>query len=74
MENFLGDAWAALSEAYNKLQLAKQAQEEDDNNCENEELSRTKEQFVERIETLTTYVGSIQSEIMAIIYEHNHKS
>lgn len=72
MENFLGDAWAALSEAYAKLELAKQAQEEDD--TAGEELDRTKEQFVERIGKLSTYVGSIQSEIMSIIYEHNHKS
>lgn len=72
MENFLNDAWAALSEAFNKLELAKQAQEEDDNN--DEELNREKEGFVERIGLISGRVGDLQSDISAILYEHNNQN
>lgn len=74
MELYLSEAWSALSEVFVKLELAQLAQEEDDNNCENEELNREAEQFVQRIRALGQEAGRMQSDIMRIIYEHNHQN
>lgn len=71
LENFLNDAWSVASELHAKLTLAAQAQEEDDK--AGEELDRTSEQFVERLNKLIARNGELQSEIMQILYEHNNR-
>ena len=70
MENYLDDAYAALTEAFAKLQLAKAAQEEDDYN--DEELNREDVEFVERIADMINDVGEIQAAISQMKHEHNN--
>lgn len=71
MENFLNDAWSECTAVHSFLSQAKRAQEEDDK--AGEELDRTAEQFVEKIEALIQLNARIQQGICDIIYQHNNR-
>jgi ABC-type phosphate transport system auxiliary subunit len=70
MEHLINLAWGQLSVAYGTVVRAKDAQEEDDK--AGEELDRTKQKFVQRMEKMITQIGEIQEEMAKMIEEHNN--
>lgn len=71
MENFANDAYDACTVVHNCLVNAKAAQEED--NESGQELTRTQERFVERLDLMIRVNARIQEELCKMIREHNNQ-